>query len=108
MSISLQYLTVVLEYNCMKQGIHPKTFLTTATCTCGAKYDVISTKKDIKIDICSACHPLFTGKEKLLDTEGRIQKFKKKYAGVKIKIKKPKKKTAKKTAAKNKTVKAKK
>jgi large subunit ribosomal protein L31 len=95
----------------MKEKIHPKTFVTTASCTCGAKFDVISTKKDLKIDICSACHPLFTGKEKLLDTEGRIQKFKKKYAGIKIKAKKPtkkKKKVTKKPAAKKKPAKTKK
>jgi large subunit ribosomal protein L31 len=66
----------------MKEGIHPKYFETTATCACGAVYKVGSTKQNLRIDICSACHPLFTGKQKLMDTEGRVQKFKKKYANV--------------------------
>jgi len=69
----------------MKEGIHPKYFKTTATCACGAHYEIASNKENIRVDICSACHPLFTGKQKLLDTEGRVQKFKKKYAGIKIK-----------------------
>jgi len=76
----------------MKEKIHPKYFKTIATCACGAQYEIGSTKENIRVDICSACHPLFTGKQKLLDTEGRVQKFKKKYAGVKIKPKPAKKK----------------
>lgn len=73
----------------MKEGIHPKYFQTTATCACGAVYQIGSTRENIRIDICSACHPLFTGKQKLLDAEGRVQKFHKKYAGVTPKAKKP-------------------
>ena len=86
----------------MKEKIHPKYFKTKATCACGATYDIGSTKENIRVDICSACHPLFTGKQKLLDAEGRVQKFHKKYAGVTPRAKKPvkKKKTAKKTAGK--------
>jgi large subunit ribosomal protein L31 len=86
----------------MKENIHPKYYKTTATCACGAQYVIGSTKENVRVDICSACHPLFTGKQKLLDAEGRVSKFKKKYAGVKArpapKKKKPavKKKTAKK------------
>ncbi|MBU0573276.1 MAG: 50S ribosomal protein L31 [Candidatus Margulisbacteria bacterium] len=72
----------------MKEKIHPKYFVTKATCACGATFDVGSTKKEIRVDICSACHPLFTGKQKLLDAEGRIQKFKKKYSGVSVSAKK--------------------
>ena len=79
----------------MKEGIHPKYFETTATCACGAVYQIGSTKQNLRIDICSACHPLFTGKQKLLDTEGRVQKFKKKYAGVTPRKKKPVKKKKK-------------
>ena len=81
----------------MKEGIHPKYFQTTATCACGAVYQIGSTKENIRVDICSACHPLFTGKQKLLDAEGRVQKFQKKYAGIPPKAKKPakKKKSAK-------------
>lgn len=85
----------------MKLEIHPKYFKTTATCACGAAFEIGSTKENIKVDICSACHPLFTGKQKLLDAEGRVQKFQKKYAGVKPRAKKPvKKKKAKKTPGK--------
>jgi large subunit ribosomal protein L31 len=87
----------------MKPNIHPKYYQTKAICACGATYEIGSTKEKIHVDICSACHPLFTGKQKLLDTEGRVQKFKKKYAGITPRAKKPvkKKKTpAKKTAGK--------
>jgi large subunit ribosomal protein L31 len=84
----------------MKEGIHPKYYATTATCACGTVYEIGSTKQNIRVDICSACHPLFTGKQKLVDIEGRVQKFKKKYANVK-----PRATTKKKTAAKKKTAK---
>lgn len=86
----------------MKPEIHPKYYKTTATCACGATYEIGSTKENIRVDICSACHPLFTGKQKLIDTEGRVQKFQKKYAGVTPKVKKTtkKKKTVKKSAGK--------
>ena len=85
----------------MKPEIHPKYFKTTATCACGAQYEIGSTKENIRVDICSACHPLFTGKQKLLDAEGRVQKFQKQSAGVSPKAKKPaKKKKAKKSTGK--------
>ncbi len=80
----------------MKENIHPKYFKTSATCACGAKYEVGSTKENIRVDICSACHPLFTGKQKIIDIEGRVEKFKKKYAGVTPSKKKPAKKKKKK------------
>ena len=73
----------------MKEKIHPKYFDATATCACGAAYTIGSTKQNIRVDICSACHPLFTGKQKLLDIEGRGPKFKKKYAGVTPRTKNP-------------------
>jgi len=78
----------------MKKEIHPKYYKTTATCACGASYDIGSTKENIRVDICSNCHPLFTGKQKLLDAEGRVERFKKKYAKVAstTAVKKPKKK----------------
>lgn len=66
----------------MKKEIHPKYHRTTATCACGATYDIGSTKENIRVDICSNCHPLFTGKQKLMDTEGRVERFKKKYSKV--------------------------
>ena len=77
----------------MKDEIHPKYFKTTATCACGAKYEIGSTKENIRVDICSNCHPLFTGKQKLMDTEGRVERFKKKYSKVAVSApaKKPKK-----------------
>jgi large subunit ribosomal protein L31 len=90
----------------MKPEIHPKYFDTTATCACGATYKIGSTKENIRVDICSACHPLFTGKLRLIDTEGRVQKFQKKYANVTpVKKKTTKKKTTKTAAAKKKTAK---
>ncbi len=63
----------------MKQGIHPEYYETTITCACGNVIKTRSTVKDIHVEICSACHPFFTGKKKLVDTSGRIDKFKKKY-----------------------------
>ena len=81
----------------MKEKIHPKYYTATAVCACGATYEVGSTKENIRVDICSACHPLFTGKQKIMDIEGRVQKFKKKYAGVTPAKKQPAKKKKKKT-----------
>jgi len=63
----------------MKQGIHPDYKVTTVRCACGEEYQTRSTKESIRLDICSVCHPFFTGKQKLIDTEGRIDKFRKKY-----------------------------
>ena len=63
----------------MRDGIHPKYNLTKITCACGNVIETRSTTKDIKVEICSACHPFFTGKQKLVDTAGRIERFRKKY-----------------------------
>ncbi|MDR3356059.1 MAG: 50S ribosomal protein L31 [Spirochaetaceae bacterium] len=63
----------------MKEGIHPNYELTTITCACGNVIETRSTAKDIKVEICSACHPFFTGKQKLVDTAGRIERFRRKY-----------------------------
>ncbi|MCW7752637.1 50S ribosomal protein L31 [Desulfobotulus sp. H1] len=63
----------------MKEGIHPAYEMTTITCACGNVFETGSTKKEIRVEICSACHPFFTGKQKLVDTEGRIDRFRKKY-----------------------------
>ncbi|MDA3918554.1 MAG: 50S ribosomal protein L31 [Deltaproteobacteria bacterium] len=65
----------------MKKEIHPKYIQSTASCACGANFEVGSTKENIKVEICSKCHPFFTGKQKLVDSAGRIDRFKKKYAG---------------------------
>jgi large subunit ribosomal protein L31 len=64
----------------MKNDIHPNYSKTTITCACGNVIEVGSTKNDIKVEICSQCHPFFTGKQKLVDTAGRIERFRKKYA----------------------------
>ncbi len=63
----------------MKKGIHPKYTEATITCACGAAYETQSTKGDYRVDICSACHPFFTGKQKLVDSEGRVERFNRKY-----------------------------
>ncbi len=63
----------------MKEGIHPEYKETTITCVCGNIINTRSTKKDIKTEICSNCHPFITGKQRLVDTAGRVEKFKKKY-----------------------------
>ena len=63
----------------MKKDIHPNYAETTITCACGNVINTRSTEKDIKVEICSAYHPFFTGKQKLVDTAGRIDRFKKRY-----------------------------
>lgn len=64
----------------MKQGIHPEYKDVNVVCACGETIATKSTKQKIHIDICSLCHPFFTGKQKIMDAEGRVEKFKKKYA----------------------------
>jgi large subunit ribosomal protein L31 len=63
----------------MKPGIHPKYVATTITCACGNVINTRSTVENIHVEICSSCHPFFTGKQKLVDTEGRVEKFLQKY-----------------------------
>jgi len=63
----------------MKDKIHPKYFETTITCACGNVIKTRSTAKEIRVEICSACHPFFTGKQKFVDTAGRVEKFMRKY-----------------------------
>lgn len=64
----------------MKAGIHPDYSEATVSCACGMTFHTRSTVGDLKVDICSACHPFFTGTQKIVDTEGRVERFKKKYA----------------------------
>ncbi|NOQ46833.1 MAG: 50S ribosomal protein L31 [Desulfobulbaceae bacterium] len=64
----------------MKPDIHPEYHKITAVCACGNEIELGSVSSEMVIDICSACHPFFTGKQKLIDTAGRIEKFNKKYA----------------------------
>ena len=63
----------------MKEGIHPNYQPTTIKCACGATIETSSTRDDISVEICSKCHPFFTGKQKLVDTGGRVEKFRKKF-----------------------------
>ena len=64
----------------MKDGIHPNYVTCTVKCACGATYETKSTKSELKVDICSKCHPFYTGKQKLVDTGGRVDRFNKRYA----------------------------
>ena len=64
----------------MRDGIHPAYKESTVSCACGSKFKTRSTVGDLKVDICSHCHPFFTGTQKIVDTEGRVERFKKKYA----------------------------
>lgn len=63
----------------MKQGIHPDYKTATVSCACGNTFQTRSTKETIRVEICSNCHPFFTGKQKIVDTEGRVEKFLQKY-----------------------------
>lgn len=91
----------------MKEKIHPKYFETTITCACGNVIHTRSTVKNIRVEICSACHPFFTGKQKLVDTAGRVEKFKQRYtktAGKTVRKKTKIKKTTSKKKKKKKPV----
>lgn len=61
----------------MKKDIHPEYFDCTVTCSCGNTFKTRSTKKEIRVEICSKCHPFYTGKQKLVDSGGRVERFKK-------------------------------
>lgn len=63
----------------MREGIHPEYHEVEARCACGATWQTRSTKKELRLEICSHCHPFFTGRQKLIDTEGRVERFTKKY-----------------------------
>lgn len=63
----------------LKEKIHPEYLKTQVTCACGESFEVGSTKKDLRVEICSKCHPFFTGKQKFVDTGGRVERFKKRY-----------------------------
>jgi large subunit ribosomal protein L31 len=75
----------------MKEGIHPKYVEATVTCACGNTFKTRSTKPVIKLDICSICHPFFTGKQRLVDSAGMVERFRKKYKEVKVSTKRVKK-----------------
>ena len=63
----------------MKEGIHPKYGTCKVTCACGNTFETGSVKDEIRVEICSKCHPFYTGKQKLVDTGGRVDRFKKRY-----------------------------
>ena len=71
----------------MKKGIHPEYFDCTITCSCGNTFKTRSTKKEIKVELCSNCHPFYTGKQKLVDSGGRVERFKKRNVKYKKKRK---------------------
>ncbi|HSM12440.1 MAG TPA: 50S ribosomal protein L31 [Thermoanaerobaculia bacterium] len=64
----------------MKQDLHPELHLVTAVCACGNTFQTRSTQKELRLEICSACHPFFTGKQKFVDTAGRVERFKRRYS----------------------------
>ena len=64
----------------MKKDIHPAYYETKVTCGCGNSFVTRSTRKELKVDICDMCHPFYTGKQKFVDTEGRIERFRNKFA----------------------------
>jgi large subunit ribosomal protein L31 len=63
----------------MREGIHPEYYEVNVVCACGHSFTTRSTKKDLRVEICSSCHPFFTGKQKLVDTAGRVERFQKRY-----------------------------
>ena len=63
----------------MKEGIHPNYRVTTVKCACGNEFQVGSTKENIRVEICNQCHPFYTSKQKLVDTGGRVDRFKKRF-----------------------------
>ena len=65
----------------MKADIHPKHYDTQVTCACGNTFQTRATVKELKVDICSACHPFYTGKQKFVDATGRVERFQKKFGG---------------------------
>jgi large subunit ribosomal protein L31 len=84
----------------MKPGIHPEYNEVTVHCACGATWKTRSTQKDLHLDICSQCHPFFTGRQKLIDTEGRVDRFTKKFGAQTVEKRKVAAKAAKDTKAK--------
>jgi large subunit ribosomal protein L31 len=67
----------------MKEGIHPTYKVVNVTCACGNGFQTRSTVRELSVDVCSQCHPFYTGKQRLVDAKGRIDRFRRKYAQVK-------------------------
>ena len=74
-----RYVRTRNEVKRMKQGIHPNYFDCTITCACGNVIKTRSTKPEIHVEVCSKCHPFYTGKQKLVDTGGRVERFNKRF-----------------------------
>jgi len=66
----------------MKEGIHPKYIPSLVHCACGNEFETLSTRPNIRVEICSNCHPFYTGRQKIVDTEGRVDKFMQRYGRV--------------------------
>ncbi len=77
--VKFRVLWISKEVTSMKEGIHPKYQQTEIRCACGEVIKTASTKENIRVDICSKCHPYFTGKQKLVDTGGRVDRFNKRF-----------------------------
>ena len=67
------------EVKMMREGIHPDYKVCKVTCACGNSFETMSTKEEMRLDVCSACHPFFTGQQKFINRGGRVEKFKKKF-----------------------------
>lgn len=63
----------------MKKGIHPKYVESTVSCACGSSFQTVSIKPILKVDVCSKCHPFFTGQQRMLDTAGRVERFRRRF-----------------------------
>lgn len=84
----------------MRAGIHPEYHEVEVRCACGATWKTRSTRKELRLEICSNCHPFFTGRQKLVDTEGRVERFTKKYGQQTVAALKARQQQARKAAAK--------
>jgi large subunit ribosomal protein L31 len=71
---------ITLEVRKMREGIHPEYHELEVSCACGHSFKTRSTKSEMRVEICSSCHPFFTGKQKLIDSAGRVERFKRRYA----------------------------
>ncbi|NLB34744.1 MAG: 50S ribosomal protein L31 [Elusimicrobia bacterium] len=67
----------------MKKDIHPELYKAKVTCACGEEFETLSTRKEMRVELCSACHPFYTGEERLVDSAGRVEKFQRKYGKTK-------------------------
>ncbi len=63
----------------MKKELHPELHLVNATCACGNSFEIHSTRDELRLEICNSCHPFFTGKQKLIDSAGRVERFQRRY-----------------------------